>query len=89
MQSNHLYKESWKEPKQKEIRFLHEPTINSSFPWAYFYGAFHGIPSKCGVEAILYLSNHHYFTLRYGAYMGTNKREEVYALWILMKTTKE
>ena len=43
----------------------------------------------CVVGSIMHINSSHYFLLKYVAEQGTNNRAEFYALWILMKVTKE
>ena len=39
----------------------------------------------CGVKAVIYLSNIHFYTLNFGVGRGTNNRVELCALWITLK----
>jgi ribonuclease HI len=43
------------------------------------------LPAVCGAGAILFFNNAHYVTLKFGAGLGSNNRDELYALWILLK----
>lgn len=70
------YREGWKAPKIKATRILQEPVIDFSKTWGFFHGACQGTPGLCGAEAILFFNNHHYFTIIYGAGIGTNNRVE-------------
>jgi ribonuclease HI len=63
--------------------------IDVSKSWGLFDGACQGNLGSCGPGATLYLHNHHYFSLEFGVGLGTHKRVEFFALWILAKFVVE
>ena len=56
-------------------------------PWVFFYGAYEGEPSLCGIRAILFIKTFQYLFIKFIVGQGTNNWAYFYALWILLKTT--
>ena len=77
------YHECWKEPKQKAARILKKLVINSSFPSRFFDRVCQGSIDMSEARAIFFQ------TIVTNARLGTNNKEEVYALLVLMKIAEE
>ena len=70
--------------KPPRNRVLVQEVIDKTFPWGYFDGAAQGDPTVCGVGAILFLEEGHYFRARWGIGEGTNNKVEILALYMLL-----
>jgi hypothetical protein len=77
--------EEKKPPKQQIPRHLQEPCIDFNRPWGFFDGTCEGAPGVCRAGTVLYLNNAHYFSLKFRDGRGSNNRDELYALWTLLK----
>ena len=70
--------------KPHRIRTVVQEVIDKSYPWGYFDGVAEGDLIVCGVVALLYLDEGHYFQIRWGFKEGTNNKAELLALYMLM-----
>ena len=77
------YHECWKEPKQKAARILKKLVINSSFPWGFFDRVCQGSIDMSEARAIFFQ------TIITSTGLGTNNKEEVYVLLVLMKIAED
>ena len=71
-------------PSPSHVRLAPRESIDKSFPWGFLDGAAQGDPSLCGVGAVLYLEEGHFFRARWGLGEGTNNKVELMALYMLL-----
>lgn len=62
------------EPKPPRTREPRQEHIDKTVPWGYFDGAAQGEPTVCGAGVVLYLTEDHFFRLKWG--------------WVKEQTTK-
>lgn len=63
------------------------PKFSSNHPWSFFDGT--SLDGVCGGGKVLFLFDHHYFSMQLGASRGTNTKDELLALWGLLTVAKE
>lgn len=70
--------------KSPQVREIRQETIVKSFPGGYFDGSAQGDPIYCGAGVVLYLTEEHYYLLKWGLGVGTNNKAELLALYMLL-----
>ena len=66
------------------VRLAPQVSLEKYFSWGFFDGVAQGDPSMCGVGAVLYLEEGHFFHARWGLGEGTNNKAELMALYMLL-----
>lgn len=70
--------------KPPRVRDIWQEIIDKSFPWGYFDRAAQGDHIYCGVGVVLYLTEDHFFLLKWGLSLGTNNKAQLLALYMLL-----
>ena len=71
------------------IRSIFVEEIHKTYAWGYFDGFAAGDPMICGAGGILFISDIHYVSFKAGLGLGTNNYEELCALKLLLRLTRQ
>ena len=75
--------------RPQRMRDIRSETIDKTYPWGHFDRVAQGNPIRCGVGAILHLTENHLFRLKWSLGEGSNNKAELLAIFMLITIAHE